>query len=716
MEKAISYEQKRYGTFYGVFLPSILSIFGVIMYLRVGMILGHIGLAPTLSIICLSSLITLIAAFSISAVATNMVVNKGGTYYIISRSLGIDFGSAVGIPLYLAQAIGIAFYLMGFSESVAGLLPEYDPKMISFAALGVLGLLGFFSTSFVLKTQFFIFLAILASLASIFLGHNTVEATPLFFAEGKLTYWMAFAIFFPAVTGIQAGISMSGVLKQPSRSIPQGSLAAVVVGLVVYLFLALFLWFQVPQSALASDMMVCESIAKWGVLVLVGIGAATLSSALGSIVSAPRTLQAIAEDRIVPRFLGKEFGKNREPRIATLFTLGLSAVFVFFGNIDLIAPILTMFFLISYCMLNLVAGLETVMGSPSWRPTFPVPAVVSFGGAVLCLIAMLMINAGATMVSFCIVFAIYVFRGKKLSSNWDDMCFGILMLFIKTTVYRLQSAVFASRNWRPHLLVFSPSLTPHAFLLDFTAQFTQGHSFLTFANIVAKNSLYKRETVEKTLKTVLKKRKLKAFVDVDQVDQVIEGYKRLIMTNGMGPLTHNTIVLMHSESQAYELHPQVIKESYNSGKNVIVLRADSEMGEAKIDVWWDSENKSTSELILVIAHMYHKAKGRKKSQITIKTIVSDERARQQRLDYFTEFFSKSRLNVGFQIYVGQEEEEFKLISHFSEEADLTFVPLPTPSDGDYQEVYGEHLKSLKSLKRVAYILAAEPVNFQEIFR
>lgn len=710
-----------YGAFFGVYLPSALAIFSMIMYLRLGTIIGRVGIMPTLSIIGISSLITLLAALSISSIATNMKIHKGGAYYIISRSLGIDFGAAIGIPLYFAQAIGIAFCLLGFSETIHALIPTTDPKIISLITLAVLGFLSFFSTKLVLKTHLVIFIAIMASLASLFLGNKMIDVSTLPAISSRMGFWTAFALFFPAVTGIEAGISLSGVLKNPSRALPIGTIASVLSGLVIYIGVALFLWTRVPNTVLAQNPFVCQEIARWSFLILVGIWGATLSSALAALLGAPRTLQALAEDKIVFSFLSKEQGKNREPRHATLITMLLASLFILFGNIDLIAPVLTMFFLISYGILNLVCGLETLMDNPSWRPTFKIPASVSFSGTLFCFLAMLMINAGATIVSLFFVTLIYFFRGRKLSSNWDDICFGILMLFTKKIVYSLKSAGFAARNWRPHLLIFSPSVTPPPSLMEFSSRLTKGNSFLTIANILEPNSPYSEGTVEKAINKSLKRHNMHAFVDVNKVDHLNDAYKGFIITHGIGPLTHNTVVLTYSQNGCeYELFPEMIQHSYEAGKNIIILKVDDPVKVAtkEIDLWWDSANKKTSELILVLAHMYQSKI--KRSSITIKSIIHCETAREQRLNYFKNLFAKSRLNISYKIYVAPEEDEFKIMNHFSEASNLTFIGLPNPTKGqslgEYRGIYNHYMKNLKHLKQSAFIVAAEPVNFQEIFR
>jgi amino acid permease len=211
----------QFGTFKGVFTPSLLTILGVIMYLRLGWVLGHVGLLTTLVIVTLATSITFLTALSLSALATNMKVGGGGAYYIISRSLGVEAGAAIGLPLYLAQALGISFYIAGFSESVVQVFPQSDATTVGLVTLVGLTALVYFSADLALKSQFIIMAAIAASLVSFFMG-GPVEAvgTPADAAPlARLSFWPVFAVFFPAVTGIEAGIAMSGDLKNPAKSL-----------------------------------------------------------------------------------------------------------------------------------------------------------------------------------------------------------------------------------------------------------------------------------------------------------------------------------------------------------------------------------------------------------------------------------------------------------------------------------------------------------------
>ncbi len=416
-----------FGTFKGVYTPSVLTIFGVIMYLRFGWVLGNVGLAGTLLIVTIATAITFLTGLSISAMATNMKVGTGGAYYIISRSLGLEAGVAIGLPLFFARAFGVAFYIAGFSEalmSVVNPLPMLDPaitaKIISVTTLVGLTALAYISANLALKVQFFIFIAIGASLVSFFIG--TPEASALVANADippKAAFWVVFAVFFPAVTGIEAGLGLSGDLKNPAKSLPLGTMAAVVTGYIVYMAMPVFISAKVPNLEILRqvDFNVMGTIARWGILIVVGVFAASLSSALGSLLGAPRMLQALANDGVIPRFIGRGFGKGKaDPRIATAISFVVALAAVLLGNLNMIAPILSMFFLLSYGLLNLSAGLEGLIESPSWRPKFKVHCSISLLGSAGCFTVMLMINAGATLISIFVT-SIKTAKKKKVPKD-----------------------------------------------------------------------------------------------------------------------------------------------------------------------------------------------------------------------------------------------------------------------------------------------------------
>ena len=262
-----------FGTFKGVYTPSLLTILGVIMYLRFGWVLGNVGLAGTLAIVVLSTSITFFTGLSISALATNMRIGGGGAYYMISRSLGVEVGAAVGLPLYFAQALGISFYIAGFAESVNQLYPQFAIPVIGVFTLIALTVLAYVSADLALKSQFFILLVIVASLISFFFGEPlAVQSIDPQSVPDKESFWVVFAVFFPAVTGIEAGVAMSGDLKNPSRSLPLGTLGAIATGFAVYITIPIFLGKMVQQNELLlMNPLIMQEVAVYGGLIICGV-------------------------------------------------------------------------------------------------------------------------------------------------------------------------------------------------------------------------------------------------------------------------------------------------------------------------------------------------------------------------------------------------------------------------------------------------------------
>jgi len=293
---------KRFGTFGGVFTPNVLTILGVILFLRAGWVVGNAGLKNALLILCVANVITLLTSLSLSAIATNIKVKGGGAYFLISRSLGLEIGGSIGVALYLAQAISVAFYALGFCESLTFLLPNLNLPYLGTATLILLFIVGWIGADLAIKAQYIIMGALGLALLSFFAGVRPEPVWSDNFAPQYLPghdFWTVFAIFFPAVTGIMSGVSMSGDLKDPSRSIPRGTLWAVGITFVIYAAQMLWLSRNADRASLQNNNMVVRDTAWFGPLIFVGLWAATLSSALASLVAAPRTLQALAGDGVV---------------------------------------------------------------------------------------------------------------------------------------------------------------------------------------------------------------------------------------------------------------------------------------------------------------------------------------------------------------------------------------------------------------------------------
>ncbi|MEO1692174.1 MAG: amino acid permease, partial [Cyanobacteria bacterium J06631_6] len=489
------------GTFGGVFTPSILTILGVIMYLRFGWVVGNAGLIGTLIIVTISTAITFLTALSVCAIATDKVVRAGGAYYMISRSLGIETGGAVGISLYFAQAVSVALYTIGFAESLVNAKIDIFGLSLNFQDWGLnqtyvaliitvlVGILAITSAELAIKAQYFIMAAIAISLLAFIFGSPLpgieVQWLSAPDVENSIPFWTVFAVFFPAVTGIMAGVNMSGDLKDPIKSLPTGTLAAVGTGYVIYMILPIFMSLRADSASLVDpNIFVMQETAfnGLGFTMLLGVWGATLSSAIGSILGAPRVLQALARDGVLPPMfsaLGKGHGANDEPRNGTLVSLAIAIAAVCVGDLNLIAPILSMFFLTTYLVLNVSAGIEGFLQSPSFRPSFRVHWSLSLLGAIGCLGVMFLINPVATFCAAIVVSGIYIWlQRRELETTWGDVRRGMWMALISKGIFQIEEQE-DPKNWRPHILVLSGAPRKRWSLIELADGFSHNRSLMT---------------------------------------------------------------------------------------------------------------------------------------------------------------------------------------------------------------------------------------------
>ncbi len=452
---------KKFGTFNGVFTPSILTILGVIMYLRFPAIIGQAGLINTIGIIVIAHIISITTSLSVASLSTDKPVQNGGTYFMISRSLGLPIGGTLGLALFVGLSFSVSLYLIGFAESFLQYW-GFDNNINSIRITGSIVLIAvttltFISTSLAIKSQYFIMAAIVLSLLSIFLGKHEFAPTEVNLAPlaTAAPFMLLFGIFFPAVTGFEAGVSMSGDLQNPKKSLPIGAMSAVGVGFIVYLGLAFFYAYTVDAEALVNDPQILFKISLVPGLVIAGIWGATLSSALGSILGAPRILQAIAMDKIAPRFLAKGSGKTNEPRNALLVAFVIAEAGILIGQLDVIARIVSMFFITTYAFLNLASAIES-WSSSDFRPAFRIPRFVSVLGAMSAFIVMILLDflalAGATVVLGLLYFflqrkELILESGDAWSSFWTNLA--------KRSLLKLTAHKDNKRNWRPNIILFS---------------------------------------------------------------------------------------------------------------------------------------------------------------------------------------------------------------------------------------------------------------------
>ena len=723
-----------FGTFQGVFTPSILTIIGVVMYLRFGWMLGNVGLATSLIIVTIGSAITLLTGLSISALATNMRMKGGGAYFMLSRSFGAEAGAAMGIPLALAQAIGVSFYVAGFSEAlVNSSLPfvgSWDPRYVGFATLTVLAAVSTVSADLALKSQYLIMGAIVFSLVSFFLGSAPDSLAPVApeAVPPTLGFWPVFAVFFPAVTGILSGVGMSGDLKNPARSIPLGTIAAVLTGYAIYMAIPVFLSGYVSDSAvLKTDTMIFAKCAKWAFPILLGVWAATLSSAVGSFLCAPRVFQALARDRIMPRIFARGWGATDDPRFGSFCCFAIAAACLWFGDINAIAPVLTMFNLSTYALLNLSAALESAMGNPSWRPTFRVKASFSFLGFVMCLVAMFMISPGWTFVALgCEILIFWIVKRRALNARWGDIRTGLWVALARWAMFKLDGMKNDLRNWRPDVLAFTelPQKSPD--VIDLARAISGGRGMVTLASVVPKaaGALDRIEELSGILRSTAAKRRLLAFPRVCASDDPFGTMQTLVDAYGFGPFVPDTVLvgvpMKEPRLRSISALASFIAERRRSAVFVRERQGGEQAGEnaARIDVWWRGQNQNGPFMLALACLMVQSTE--RKTRIRLCRISEKGVPAAESEKILREFLMASRVEAD--VFVRDFDPAVapvSVIAEASADAKWTFIGLRPPKDGETPESYADYFRQMRertaALPSAVFSLAAEGVDFKRIY-
>ena len=710
------------GTFGGVYTPSILTSLGVIMYLRFGWVVGNVGLFGAWLIVTLAVSITFLTALSICSIATDRVVRVGGAYFMISRSLGIETGGAVGIPLYFAQALSVALYTIGFAESVVSAFGRFDQTYIALIVTIFVAVLALTSAELAIKAQYVIMAAIVLSLISLAFG-SSLEPTQLepWGTEGGESFWTVFAVFFPAVTGIMAGVNMSGDLREPTKAIPTGTLAAVGTGYLIYMALPFFLATRADASTLVEDPLVMQQIAFWGPAILLGVWGATLSSAIGSLLGAPRILQALARDGVLPRwlrFLGQGSGANDEPRLGTSVTLGVVMVAVVIGDLNLIAPVLTMFFLTTYLVLNIAAGVEGFLDSPSFRPIFAVHWSLSLLGALGCLGVMFLINPVATVVAGLIVAIIFLWiQRRELQSTWGDTRRGMWMVLLRTSLFQLGHPSDL-RSWRPHMLVLSGSPMRRWGLIQLADSLNHNRGLFTIASVLptGSRSVLQQQEMEKSINNYLRERGVRALVRVLTAPDAYAGVERLVEIYGLGPIMPDTVLIGDNASATNrDRYCALIQQLHQARRNIVIYHECPEPRpdrHRQIDVWWGGLHENGA-FMLILAELLRDGIDWREAEIHLKLIAPDESAATMAQTNIDNLVLDLRIDAVTQVLVANGRSFDEILHQSSQQADRIILGMATPTD-DFQTYYATVQKRQQGLPSTILVLAAPNFEFVKV--
>lgn len=732
-----------FGAFAGVFTPSILTIIGVVMYLRFGWVLGNLGLGRTLLLVTLCNSVTLLTGLSLSALATNREVQGGGAYYLVSRAFGAETGAAIGIPLFLSQAIGTAFYVAGFSESLVGALPAaagWDPRLVGSATLVALAGVSVFSANLAVRVQYFIMAAIALSLVSFFAGGN--PGAEVLAGSGTAApspgFWVVLAVFFPAVTGILSGVGMSGDLRNPGKAIPRGTLGAVLAGYAIYMAVPVALYFFAGDApALRTDPMIFQKCSRWPALVLPGVWAACLSSALGSLLAAPRVLQAMSRDRLAPAFLGRGYGKGDDPRAAAALAFALAAGAVWAGGVNLLAPVLTMVNLVIYALLNLAAAIEEAIGSAAWRPTFRVPWTVAAAGFALCAAMMVLISPAASVAAMLLIGAIHwMMVRRRLRARWQDFRRGLLRSGTRTLVHRLDASPEDGRNWQPDILALGAASARREWLGTLAAALSRDRGLLTFASVVPEEgwSAERAEASGTAVRDWAVRRGLEAFVRVHPAPDPWSGMRELVRAYGFGPLVPNTVLMgAPGDGETAEGIASVARLAVSLRRNLLLAareKGDAAAGEdgqaedlpRRIDLWWRGRGNNAS-FMLALACLLRRSRQWEGASLRLCHAAEPGEDPARAEEALCAFLREARVDAEVTVLPSAMAEgpggASAAIRAASAEAGLVLLGLRPPLDGESDAAYGGYLLACRrgaaSLPRTLYALAADGIDFRDVF-
>jgi len=696
-----------------VFLASISTILGAVLFLRFGYAVANVGLLGAFLIILIGHAVTIPTALAISEIATNRRVEGGGEYFIISRSFGTTIGATIGTALFLSQAISVAFYSIAFAEAFKPLAPwiegltglAFDPRMVSLPFVLLLLALILFRGADAGVIGLYIIAAILAlALVLFFAGPSMDDAPadiPLFSKVADPSgFFLVFAIVFPAFTGMTAGVGLSGDLANPRRSIPLGTLAATGAGLVVYLLVVVKLAASASPADMATDQLIMGRIALWGPIIPIGLACATVSSALGSILVAPRTLQAIANDGVVrwtsiTGFLGRGAGEANEPRNATLITGFIAVTVVLAGNVDFVARIISMFFMVTYGSLCAISFLEHFAARPSYRPTFHSRWYLSLTGAVGCLLLMFQMDPVYALVAIIAMTVIY--HGIRAARGADGDDLGAIFRAVMVQATRQMQVGLqttggekSSDQWRPSIIMVDGRTFDRASPLQLLTWLCHRHAVGTYLHYIPglldpKTYSESKKTLDELIK-LARDRASGVYVDTIISPSMRSALAQSLQVPGISGMENNAVLFEFSNQDPQEVLGEVHEGCIDAAAtemDIMVLRHSSVFfgNRDRIHIWLTWHDYKNASLMILLAYMLVGHPDWKSAEIEILVAAPEERAAGEEAK-IEETLATGRIPVSprnVRVFPTDANVDFgRLVAEHSTSADLVILGFTMP--------------------------------------
>lgn len=646
--------EKKFGTA-PVFFTAISTILGAVLFLRFGYAVGTLGFIGVVFIILLAHTVTIPTSLALSEIATNKRVEGGGEYYIISRSFGLNIGATIGISLFLSQAISVAFYIIAFTEAFSFMfdyllvnhgiwLPR---QIIGIPVMLILSVLIFKKGANMGIKALYIINAILAvSLLLFFIGRpENLGETSHFISNFQFrnsdSFFIVFAIVFPAFTGVTAGVGLSGDLRNPGKSIPLGALSATFVGMVIYFFVAYKLAVSASAEELLADQLIMSKIAVYGSITIpLGLAACTFSSALGSIMVAPRTLQALANDESFPmqkinNWLGLSRESDNEPANASLVTCAIALVFVAIGDVDVVAQIISMFFMVTYGTICLISFLNHFGSSPSYRPSFKSKWIFSLIGFIASVWIMFKISVIYTVIAFTVMIALYLYIDnyhkdrKGLAAIFANSIFQINR---RLQVYMQRQRFSKSeKEWRPSAICISKNSFKYDNAFRLINWISYKYGFGTYLHHI--DGYYSKETYEQSkleLEKILKNIETENSVYLDTIisPSGTSAVAQAIQIPGIAGMENNMVIFDYDKEDPKELSEIIPNiRLVNAGDfDICILAASRKPFYYKngIHIWIKSSDADNANLMILLSFIILGHPDWKKSNIKIYELCKEE--------------------------------------------------------------------------------------------
>lgn len=675
MDRMLARAKGQFGTS-AVFFTAISTILGAIMFLRFGYAVANVGFMGTLVIILIGHAVTIPTAMALAEIATNQKVEGGGEYFIISRSFGSVPGAAIGISLFLSQAISVAFYMIAFAQAFNPLFEFIgtmygfeitDSRVVSIPALVVMMTIVMKKGATIgMKVLYIVVFFLFAALALFFMGSTEYEHT---FSTQRLfqtidnpdDFFLVFAICFPAFTGMTAGVGLSGDLRDSRRSIPLGTLAATLCGMVVYVAIALKLAVAASPQELAGDQLVMTKIALWGPMILIGLACATVSSALGSALVAPRTLQALGNDRILPlpklnSWLARGEGDSNEPTNATAVVFVISVVIVMMGDVDFVAQVISMFFMVTYGSICLISFLEHFAADPSYRPVFRSRWYISLFGAFACILLMFKMSTPYAILSIAVMSTIYLVISY---TNADRK--GLAVIF-QGTIFQvsrmLQVFLQKSRRheqedrWRPSVVCISRASFERFDAFDLLRWFSYRFGFGMYIHYItgylSRSTMDESRDVHKRLVRLADVSHSNIYVDTIVCPSYATALANVVQLPGISGKENNLILFEFSRNTQDHLEELIdnFRLVASAGFDLCVLgSSDRGFGyRREIHIWLGPHDNRNATLMILMGYIVLGHPDWKKGQIKLFALFPEESLEEER-QHLLAMIAKGRLPI-----------------------------------------------------------------------